>query len=261
MTDDMIDMKVFRFLLCCALALLPSVAALAQNPATQQIKNTARAVGAEELYRIEADSIKHDKVKTEVYALLRHQLKMADKRQRETVLFDRNSPLYIELVRACTDFTAELTRLERAVSDCHLDMGFVRTAALELMTEAYSLVRTAIVTGMSSNVPHPFRVSLDRLLRGEDDTPVYADDPQRPDDDTDGANLLLPDERLRIVNHAVHQLRGMTSAMRAVVSKLTVDVAVARRISVAPDFRVLSAGRRHEALRRVGASFASYPLP
>lgn len=227
----------------------------------QQLLNTASAEAAELLYAIEADSIMQDKLVIGVHAGFRHMLKMAEQDERRRSVFTRDSYLYRELVRECTGFAREVGQMMDNARRHPEYMATCIKGGTELVSQAYSVVKHAVVVGMGSNVPYPWKVDLEKLLQGKDNTPDYRDDRERDAKDDDHDNMLLPDERYRIVNNAVAQLKGMRTAVAAVNSKLTFDIPLRKKLKAAQPLSVLLDGARRDGFKKGYRIIDNYPLP
>lgn len=250
-------MRRYFILLLLLAAVLPGRA----QAYKQQLLNTASAEAAELLYAIEADSIMQDKLVIGVQAGFRHMLKMAERDERRRTVFTRDSYLYRELVRECTGFAREVGQMMDNARRHPEYMATCIKGGTELVNQAYSVVKHAVVVGMGSNVPYPWKVDLEKLLRGEDNTPDYRNDSERSVKDDDHDNMLLPDERYRIVNNAVAQLKGMRTAVAAVNSKLTFDIPLREKLKAALPLADVVDGARRDGFNQAAQIIRGYPLP
>jgi len=135
------------------------------------------------------------------------------------------------------------------------------TAGTELLLQAYSFVKHAVVVAMNSQVPLPWKVDYDEFLEGKDRTPKYKDDPDKEKEDVDKHNLLLPSERFDILNNTLVQLINMRMALRAVTSRLNVDFTWQKAVEYAVNFRSYIHEAQGRAYTTFCADIAQRPLP
>lgn len=223
--------------------------------------NTATAVSGELAYQAGADSIYDDKQISVVHATFRYMMKSKDMATREGILNFQNRMVYKMLVNECNGFIRDMNEMMDAARQHPEHMAGCITSGTEMLLQAYSLVKHVVVVAMNSKVPLPWKVDYYDFLEGKDNTPKYENDPDRTEEETDKANLLLPTERFKITINAIVQLSYMRTAIRAVTSKLKVDFTWQKAVEYAVNFDSYI----HEAQRRAfdtfGTNIAARPLP
>lgn len=188
--------------------------------AAQVIANTVSATGAEELYRQSNKHIKDEKTRIAAGVLMRYTVRMADKDSRERMIFNRNSSAYIELVREVSLFARDFAEMSSLIAKHPENSYIFLKSGTDLLMEAQSLVRNCVVIAMNAKVPDPWSVSYDKLTGGKETAPNYANDPKRSSDEEDHYNLLLPDERYRIVTMTLYRLQDLRRIMRSIIFRL-----------------------------------------
>ena len=218
--------------------------------------NTAAAYAWENGYRINADTILMRSSSILASALIKQQMKNFDMEERQKLRnLGRDGMAYYMLVDETAKLVAAAVEYIRHVKEyphnsftCYKDLTMV-------MLEAKGLVKNAVVVGMGGKVPNPFKVDRDKLFNGTDNTPAYEDDADSKDRDgkvvTDGDNLLLPDERYRIVNHTINKLRKLTLATITAANKLKYDYGWRKKMWEAPPYMNYRVENVKRAVNRV----------
>ena len=208
----------------------------AQKAAKQQIQNTAMAMVNEVLYYQGADSINDDKKISMTHATFRYYMKSQDMGSREWQANLKNKIVYRILVDQCQGLLYDMNMMMTNARKHPEHMAACITGGTEIMLQAYSVVKHAVVVAMNSQVPLPWKVDYDDFLEGKDNTPNYANDPEKTAQDTDKANLLLPTERFNILNESIKHIIQMRVAVQAVNAKLTVDFTWQKAVEYALKF-------------------------
>lgn len=227
----------------------------------QQLSNNAMAIAGEIMYQAGADSILSDKKITMGHATFRYLLKSSDRSSREWQANFQNRMVYRMLVRQCEGFLEDYNAMMTAARKHPEHMPGCITAGTELLLQAYSFVKHAVVVAMNSQVPLPWKVDYDEFLEGKDRTPKYKDDPDKEKEDVDKHNLLLPSERFDILNNTLVQLINMRMALRAVTSRLNVDFTWQKAVEYAVNFRSYIHEAQGRAYTTFCADIAQRPLP
>lgn len=189
------------------------------------VGNTSSAEASEILYETVQKNIRNKtaniltavSARTIMYAN-DHEARKADKKafRKEGMLYKQLVNEVGYLVNAVADFS------KTAAKNPH-KLLFSTKAATKVLLRAEDLVKNAVVIGMNSQVPNPFRVDIERFKKGTDTTPAYKDDSERNSKEEDGKNLLLPDERIEIIREALNGLRRLRSAVYTATYKLDTD--------------------------------------
>lgn len=189
------------------------------------IENTAAALAQEELYYINNDSTRTATSDMLLSSTIRWQMVSMDMAQRKKLQgFDKESQLYLQLVRELKELTKEIARFSEAAVKDPKQMVFCLRSAAAITAAASDLAKTAVIVGMKGNVPDPAKVDPDKLKNKEDNTPELNRDPDTDRTTAeDNNNLLLPDERMNVVNETIERLRKMKWAVRCARYKLNTD--------------------------------------
>lgn len=251
--------KTFLSLLLCLFAVTQGYA---QDKATKQaLANTASAVAEEYLYYINADSIKSDKEISLAHATFRYMLKQKDMQSREWQIGFQNKIAYKLLVGQCHYLIEDLNEMMDNARRHPEHMAMCITAGTDMLMQFYGIVRTVVVVAMNSKVPLPWKVDYEKFLNGEDNTPIYANDPDRKEEETDKANLLLPSERYTILNQAFTQIMNLRIAIQAVNYKLKVDLTWQKALETALLFDDQIKEAQRIAFTTIEASLNDRPVP
>ena len=244
------------------IGMMMALTMMAQKKAIQQIiTNTATAVAGEVTYRMGADSILKDKNMTMAHAIFRYVLKSSDRDSREWQANFQNRIVYRMLVRQCQYFMDDYNEMIKNAQKHPEHLANCITAGSELLLQAYSFVKHAVVVAMNSKVPLPWKVDYDEFIEGKDNTPIYANDAERDKKDVDNYNLLLPSERYNILNNTLSQLISMRVALRAVNARLSTDFTWQRALQYAPNFRSYISEAQSRAFMSFGTNIMNRPLP
>ena len=227
----------------------------------QQISNTAMAVSGELMYQMGAEDILADKEISMAQASFRYMLKSRDRQSREWQANFQNRMVYRMLVNQCNGFMTDLNEMMNNARRHPEHMAGCITAGTELLLQAYSFVKHAVVVAMNSQVPLPWKVNYDEFLEGKDNTPKYANDPEKSQEDTDKHNLLLHSERFDILNNTLIQLVNMRMAVRAVNARLSVDFTWQKAVEYAVNFKSYIGEARSRAFNTFAVDVANRPLP
>ena len=252
-------MKPFILTMLLTLMLIPAVQA--QNATKQQLLNTAAAVAEEGLYMINVDSILKDKSISTVAALARYNLKQQDMGTREWQIAFRNKIVYRMLVQQFNYLIRDMNDMFENARKHPEHMPACIMAGSEILLQAYSLGKHAVVVAMGSRVPLPWKVNYKEFLEGKDNTPIYANDKDRDKKDDDKQNLLLPSERYNILNSTVQQVMALRMAINAVNAKLSVDFTWQKGVEYALKFDNYVHEAHNKVFREFSRSIDSRPVP
>lgn len=251
-----------KTILSLLLCLFGITCGYAQDKATKQaFKNTASAVAQEYLYYINADSINSDKEISLAHATFRYMLKQKDMQSREWQIGFQNKIAYKMLVNQCHYFIQDLNEMMANARRHPEHMTMCITAGTDILMQFYATVRMVVVVAMNSKVPLPWKVDYEKFLEGKDNTPIYANDSERAEQETDKANLLLPSERYTILNQAFAQIMNLRMAIRAVNSKLMIDLTWQKALETALLFDDQIKEAHRTAFTTFEASLNSRPVP
>lgn len=225
--------------------------------------NTASAVGQELIYKLFEDSIKADKTISMADVTVRHMEKMAELESRQQTVFSKNSRAYKSLLKECLGFSEDLNGVLKQVLNSNLLNSAMNIEmyvnCYDLLDQAKGVVKHAVVVGMAGKVPLPWNINLKDFLAGKDNTPIFNSSNEKTEKDSDGENLLTPDERYRIVNNAVYQLRQMRRALWVVKIKMSVDMDWRKRFKNAGNYCKKFYDDWEWAFKHSNNPFSSYP--
>ena len=158
-------------------------------------KNTLSAETAEELYRLELDTIRQERLKLAPKVTLKNLVEQARMNQ-QTYLGDlgREKAAYAMLMRKCTQVTEGSVALLQEARKHPERMLYCTRTVIELVLQAEDAVEKCVRIAMGGKVANPLK-DTDGEDRG------------------DGYNLVYPEERLRIVYDTMHQLERINAAM------------------------------------------------
>lgn len=183
--------------------------------------NTTTELAAEELVRTQADSIKTSTLDMMTSVLVRQNMNDLDMAQRKDLYdFRRESRIYRKLVYEAQRFITTAAEFCQVVSRNPVNTAYCYRHLAELSVLAKQEVKNAVVFGMDGKVPNPFKVNFSELLEGKVDAPDYREDADRDKEVFKSYNLLLPDERLTIVNGAIDKLKEYSRQLRRVTWKI-----------------------------------------
>lgn len=183
--------------------------------------NMAAAMATETLHSAQIDSVKRRTLDIMSAVLIRQYMNDMDMAQRKDVShFGPESRLYRKLVLECQRFVTETAMLCEVVSKNPVNTAYCYKHLAEISMLAKQEVKNAVIFGMDGKVPNPFKVNYDELLEGKVTVPLYIKDGDRDSVAFKTHNLLLPDERMTIVNNAIYKIRDYTRALRRVRTKI-----------------------------------------
>ena len=185
------------------------------------VANTAAAMGNETLHSAQTDSIRRRSLDIMSSMLFRQYMNDMDMQQRKDLApYRQESRLYRKLVLECQRFVTQAAMLCEVVKDNPVNTAYCYQQLGELSMLAKQEVKNAVVFGMDGQVPNPFKVNYADLIEGKVTVPVYRQDADRDTVVFKSYNLLLPDERMTIINSAISNLRDYTRALRRVTYKI-----------------------------------------
>lgn len=219
---------------CLALLALTAVNANAQyyyvnidtKTARQVATNTAAAYAQETLHEIQQDTVMQRTNSLLAATLIHYNKYEMDMSQRLSDNgFRREGALYAKLVRECNRFVNLTGKFLNAAVHSPQNLTYCYRSAISLGNQARQAVKEAVVIGMNSKVPNPFKVNYNDLYNGIDTVPAYREDPEVKYDEDEmkiikERNLLLPDERIRIVNDAIMRLSTFNRTLTVMTWKL-----------------------------------------
>ena len=252
-------MKHFFLTTLMTILLVPVLQA--QSPPSQQILNDAAAVAQEALFTVNYDSVRSDKTVSTAHALIRYSLKQQDRNSREWQVGFQNKIIYRLLVQQFNYLIRDVNEMFDNARKHPEHMPACITAGSEILLKAYSLGKHAVVVAMNSKVPLPWKVDYDKFLEGKDNTPIYANDKEKGKNDDDRQNLLLPSERYNILNSTLSQVMDLRVAIRAVNSKLSVDMTWQKGVMYALKFDNYVHEAHQNVFRTFSREIANRPVP
>jgi len=187
-------------------------------------ENTAVAKVPENTMEIMSDTVNQNTKRILTAVTLRNTMYSLDMQARENLNgFRRESRAYRRLVYEVVYLVQSATLLinEAARNPHHL--VFVTTKTAKLLLEAKNFVKYAVVVAMNGNVPNPFRVSIEDFQADLARVPSYNADASTDQKVDDQYNLLLPDDRIAILQQTRTQLRNIRKAMDQMYWKLLTD--------------------------------------
>lgn len=210
--------------LCCTMAAGAQQVVIDTKTAAQMAKNTAEAYVQEHAHKLQNDTIKKRTINMLTSILTRNTMQTLDMNQRRSNSgFGRESALYGQLVREANRFIVYAAEFAKVAVMHPRNSAFCHQAVVSMAMQAKSVVKEAVVIGMNSRVPNPFKVDYNRWYNGTDTVSAYKDDADLTDKDKElvkQTNLLLPDERIRIVNRAIYRLQEFNMTLRATTYKI-----------------------------------------
>lgn len=185
------------------------------------VANTATAMATETLHSAQNDSIRRHTVDMMSSILFRQYMNDMDMAQRKDLgPYRQESRLYRKLVLECQRFVTQAAMLCEVVSKYPVNSVYCYKQLAELSMLARQEVKNAVVFGMDGQVPNPFKVNYADLIEGKVTVPVYRQDADRDSVAFHTYNLLLPDERMEIINNAIYKLKDYTRALRRTTYKI-----------------------------------------
>ena len=183
--------------------------------------NTATAMATETLHSAQNDSIRRHNLDIMSSILFRQYMNDMDMAQRKDLgPYRQESRLYRKLVLECQRFVTQAAMLCEVVSKYPVNTVYCYKQLAELTMLAKQEVKNAVVFGMDGQVPNPFKVNYADLVEGKVTVPVYRQDADRDSVAFHTYNLLLPDERIQIIENALFKLKEYTRALRRVTYKI-----------------------------------------
>lgn len=195
--------------------------------ATMVEENTAVAAVPEGQYKNMNDTVKRNNERILAAVTLREQMLSMDMQARLNMNgFKRESRAFKRLVYEITYLTQSATLLLNEVSRNPEHSVFVTRQAAKLLLEAKNFVKYAVVVAMNGEVPNPFRLTVEDLEKDLYKVPIYNADAAPDERVDDSYNLLLPDDRIAIMQETRTQLRNIRRAMDQMYWKMKTEFTV-----------------------------------
>lgn len=195
--------------------------------ATMVEQNTAVAAVPEGQYKNMNDTVKRNNERILAAVTLREQMLSMDMQARLNMNgFKRESRAFKRLVYEITYLTQSATLLLNEVSRNPEHSVFVTRQAAKLLLEAKNFVKYAVVVAMNGEVPNPFRLTVEDLEKDLYKVPIYNADAAPDERVDDSYNLLLPDDRIAIMQETRTQLRNIRRAMDQMYWKMKTEFTV-----------------------------------
>lgn len=202
--------------------------------------NTTEAYLMENKYYEQNDSVRKNGIRILTATTVRTLKNNLDMKERQRNRgFKKQTKLYYKLVNQVNLLLSDAARLITTAAKNPHHLVFVTTKTGKLLLEVKNMVKYTVVVAYNGKVPNPFKVNLDDLKDGKDDTPNYEDDKEVETDAVtgerlnDGYNLLLPDDRMEIMRTTISHIRNVRKAMNQVYYKLLTDFNVRNLIYTA----------------------------
>lgn len=187
-------------------------------------QNTSAAYTSEFLYRTENDTVRDNTLSVLTSVTLRNTMYSMDMQARLNMHgFRKESRTYERLVWEIHYLIESAAQLVKEASKNPHHSVFVTKQTAKLLLEARNFVRYAVVVAMNGKVPNPFKISVDSLEKDLATVPDYIYDEDKDSLATDGLNLLLPDDRMAIMNETRRRLFNIRRAMDMMYWKLKTD--------------------------------------
>lgn len=185
-----------------------------------------------------------------------------DMSQRKDLFgFTKDGAMYHTLVREVTMLLKECKDCADTAADNPLMVSDCREGIIRTLLQAKGLVKECVVVAFNCKVPNPFKVDLKKLEEGKDNTKNYAEDSSRDEKkDEDGNNLLLPDERIRIIENCISRLRELRRSVRYVNLKMETHYNVRYHLQRTPAYSQLLNSSSAYALRQVKRDIGNLDL-
>lgn len=186
--------------------------------------NTSAALTPESMYRLQNDTVRDNTLNILTSVTLRNTMYTMDMQARLNMNgFRKESRTYERLVWEIHYFIESAALLIKEASKNPHHAVFVTKQTAKLVLEARHFVRYAVVVAMNGKVPNPFKISVDSLEKDLATVPEYIYDEDKDSLATDGLNLLLPDDRMAIMNETRRRLARIRRAMDMMYWKLKTD--------------------------------------
>ena len=213
----------------CAMALSMQAQQVRMDYKTAKVieENTAVAAVPESQYRNMNDSVMENNKRILAAVTLREQMLSMDMQARLNMNgFRRESRAFKRLVYEITYLTQSTTLLLNEARRNPEHSVFVTRQAAKLLLEAKNFVKYAVVVAMNGEVPNPFKLTVEDLEEDLYSIPTYNADAAPGERVNDSYNLLLPDDRIAIMQETRSQLRNIRRAMDQMYWKLKTEFTV-----------------------------------
>ena len=186
--------------------------------------NTAAAMVPETLYRQQNDSVKNNTNLILTAVTLRNTVMTLDMQARTNMKgFRKESRAFARLVYEVHAFVNAAVNVVTEGSKNPHHSVFITKQTTKLILEAKNMVKYAVVVAMKGQVPNPFKLNPDSLAKDLQKVPAYIYDAENDSVWVDKLNLLLPNDRMAIINETRRRLSKIRRAMELMYWKLKTD--------------------------------------
>lgn len=188
-------------------------------------QNTGVAEGNEVLYHAQVDSTRKKRASLLSKVTVRNMMKSADMLSRKSLgNLTAEGAAYSAICHETSRLLKSINNLLGNAAEHSENMPYCYKQAAEVVMEAKGYVEQTIAIAMNGKVPNPFNFDAESLAEGKIANAKTFEEEEMTkspkDRKTDGPNLILADERIKICNQTIYGLRRLRRMVNIISFRL-----------------------------------------